>query len=409
MRRILLTTAGLGALVLFLGFMVWGILSLQPHKIPDSANVTKPVPTPEVAVTKSADVTKIRTASVFFQNRTEQISFSDQTLLKITQVGGKSETMLDEVAASALIASLTPVKDLPGPTPGSLKREKNVLTRIIRGTPGKVIDAQETLRSLAATVKAHPDAQSYQVVVSYREDEGGQSFDALRNQEGFRELISTFETIHTGHITDAGRNQNLYMASLKCDGLVVQPGEEFNFDKVVGPRTKKNGFQEAGVISGGKVIPGLGGGVCQVSTTLYRCSLLANLKIIERHNHSIYEGIPYADRGLDAAVSWGSKNFRVKNTLDIPILISCCGSEGRVQASIYAARRPFESVKVVTRNEKATNFPIQKSRDPKAARPGVTGYTIESYRLVTINGSVQEEPLGRDLYQMFPQVEVASN
>ncbi|MFZ2959493.1 MAG: VanW family protein [Candidatus Ozemobacteraceae bacterium] len=417
MRRILLTTAGLGAFCLFLGFMVWGIRTLQHHKPAAPVVSTTPVTTPEVAMPKPTSVTELRRVSVFFQNRSEPIHFSDQPLVRVTKIGGKAEgkkegraeSMLDETAATALIARIPVAKDLPSPTPGTLERGKIGLKRIIRGQPGLVVDVARTLESLAENVKAHPDSASYQVVVSYRDGEDSQGFDSLRAQEGFRELVCTFETIHADHITDAGRNENLRLAALKIDGFILQPGEEFNFDRVVGQRSRKNGFKEAGVISGGKVIPGLGGGVCQVSTTLYRCALLANQKILERHNHSIYEGIPYADRGLDAAVSWGSKNFRFKNTLDIPLLISCAAGDGRVHAAIYADRKPFDLVRVETRKEKAMKFPVKKTNNPSEARPGVVGYTIEAYRLVTVNGGQKEDFLGRDLYQMFPQIEVASN
>ncbi|HPW58105.1 MAG TPA: VanW family protein, partial [Candidatus Rifleibacterium sp.] len=186
---------------------------------------------------------------------------------------------------------------------------------------------------------------------------------------------------------------------------------------VVGPRTEKYGFKKAGVISQGRVIPGLGGGICQVSTTLYRAALLSGMKIDERHNHSIYDGIEYADRGLDAAVAWGFKDFRFTNTLDIPVLIVSRAGKGRVEVEIYAERKPFDTVVLVTRNEVKHPYEVQKKNNSslkkgevKIVHPGVHGYSVEAYRTIIKDGKPsKEERLSKDRYLTFNRIEEINN
>ena len=181
----------------------------------------------------------------------------------------------------------------------------------------------------------------------------------------------------------------------------------------MGERSKKNGFKEAGVISNGRVIPGLGGGICQVSTTLYRAVLLSGAKIDERHNHSIYDGIEYAQRGLDAAVAWGYKDFKFTNNLDIPIMIKSTSGDGWVEVSIYAEKKPFESIELSTRNEVKRPFKTEKrvnsklkDGEIKVVHPGVDGYTIEAYRkIISIGGKSKEERLSKDNYLTYNRIE----
>ena len=233
------------------------------------------------------------------------------------------------------------------------------------------------------------------------------------SEKGFTTLLAKFKTEHPGHVDDAGRNVNLAIASQKLNGMIIKPKEKFSFNKVVGERSAKNGFKPAGCISAGKVIPGLGGGICQVSTTLYRAVLLSGAKIDERHNHSIYEGIEYAQRGLDAAVAWGYKDFKFTNALDIPLLIKSQSGEGWVEVAIYAEKKPFESIELSTRNEVKLPFKVEKrvnkklkDGEVKIVHPGVDGYTVEAYRTITpIGGTGKEVRLSKDRYLTYNRIE----
>lgn len=120
--------------------------------------------------------------------------------------------------------------------------------------------------------------------------------------------------------TQAGRRANVALAARVIDGVVVGPGEEFSFNRVVGERTAEAGYVDARVIVDGKNQPGLAGGICQVSSTLYNAALLAGMEIIERYAHS--RPVPYLPPGLDATVAYGSLDLRWVNPWDHPVTIS---------------------------------------------------------------------------------------
>ncbi|HOY67265.1 MAG TPA: VanW family protein [Candidatus Ozemobacteraceae bacterium] len=427
MRRNLIIAASIFGLALFLGIFFWGIIRLQGTG--GTPSVTRPSPQmqaqpqpplPETPMTTSTSAQPVtRSLDVTFDFGTEKLELGQKQLLRVSRPNAAEPPLVEinSQLAESLVANLKDPAGAGTTEPARLIAGRNGNPqRIARGLGARLIDRERTLMILKERASRAADAPSLTIPVAFKADEGAEGFDAQRQKLGFTVCLGRFETLHADHADDEARNENLRIAAEKCDGLIIQPGEEFNFDKAVGPRVAKNGFKMAGVISNGRVIPGMGGGVCQVSTTLYRTALLANMKITERHNHSIYEGIPYADRGLDAAISWGSKNFRFVNTLGIPLLISCHGGNGRVHVSLYAPSQPFDKVEVLTRNEKPIPFPTQvkkskklKGGDKRIARPGVTGYTIDAYRIVTQGGFSREEKLSSDNYLMFPQVEEISN
>ncbi len=118
----------------------------------------------------------------------------------------------------------------------------------------------------------------------------------------------------------ANRNQNLALAIQAIDGKTLSPGEEFSFNQTVGPRTKEKGYLEAiGYDEHGDKVPTVGGGVCQISSTLYMAAKNGGFPVIERHSHS--HSVPYADSNNDATVSYGGYDFKFQNHLDMPVII----------------------------------------------------------------------------------------
>ena len=134
---------------------------------------------------------------------------------------------------------------------------------------------------------------------------------------GVREHLATGETDFRG--SSRARLHNLLLASGKLDGLLIPPGP-FSFNRALGPVTKEAGYQEAFVIVGDRTEQGVGGGVCQVSTTLFRAFFFAGLPILERHAHS-YQVAYYQPTGLDAAVSAPYKDLKVLNDIPGHILV----------------------------------------------------------------------------------------
>lgn len=133
------------------------------------------------------------------------------------------------------------------------------------------------------------------------------------------ELLAQFST--RIYSTDSARQNNLEITSKKLNGTVVKPNETFSFTKTIGPSTAAKGYEEADIYdSNGNKIKGYGGGNCQVSSTLYNAvQKVSSLEVVERHEHS--NTVPYVKEGHDAAVAYGSVDFKFKNTNNFSIKI----------------------------------------------------------------------------------------
>ncbi|MFD1737745.1 VanW family protein [Bacillus salitolerans] len=131
------------------------------------------------------------------------------------------------------------------------------------------------------------------------------------------------------------RTHNIGLATESINNHVVFPGEVFSFNGVVGKRTKERGYLPAPIIVKGELSEGIGGGICQVSSTLFNAVDQAGVKIVKRYSHS--KRVPYVPPGRDATVSWYGPDFTFKNNYNQPILIRAKSMEGRVYISIYSS------------------------------------------------------------------------
>ena len=133
------------------------------------------------------------------------------------------------------------------------------------------------------------------------------------------ELLAQFST--KIYSTDSARQNNLEITSKKLNGTVVKPNETFSFTKTIGPSTAEKGYEEADIYdSNGNKIKGYGGGNCQISSTLYNAvQKVSSLKVVEKHEHS--NTVPYVKNGHDAAVAYGSVDFKFKNTNNFSVKI----------------------------------------------------------------------------------------
>ena len=138
------------------------------------------------------------------------------------------------------------------------------------------------------------------------------------NERLFSDVLAEKSTSFYG--SSAARVNNIELACASIDGIVLNPGEEFSYNDALGERTVEAGYQAAGAYSGGEVVSEVGGGICQVSSTLYYCALYSNLEITARTCH--YFPVGYVPLGLDATVSWGGPEFKFVNDRDYPIRIS---------------------------------------------------------------------------------------
>lgn len=148
---------------------------------------------------------------------------------------------------------------------------------------------------------------------------------------GVVERVSTYTTTFSSG--NAPRVNNIKVLAAALDGTLVAPGGQFSFNGTVGERTAAKGYQEAGAIVNGELVNQLGGGICQVNTTLFNAVLLSGLPIDQRRNHSYY--IDHYPLGRDATVSWGGPDFKFTNDLDTWVLISTSATNSSVTISIY--------------------------------------------------------------------------
>lgn len=134
---------------------------------------------------------------------------------------------------------------------------------------------------------------------------------------------------------DSNRTKNLKIAAKAVDGTIVQPNQVFSFNDTVGPRTEKKGYKQASVLIGEEHTTGIGGGVCQVSTTIFNAAEKAGLEIVERHKHQVE--VAYAKNGTDATVNYGTMDMKFKNTRPYSIMIRASVNKSRVTVVIKQA------------------------------------------------------------------------
>lgn len=202
------------------------------------------------------------------------------------------------------------------------------------------------------------------------------------------------------------RNHNIALAAGKLRGVVILPGEVFSFNGSVGPRTPKEGYLPAPVLLNNILVPGDGGGVCQVSSTLFNVALLADLPIVERSNHS--RPVAYLPIGRDATVVYGALDLRFRNTTSSPLLLWSSVRGLRLSIAVYGAAEAAHQVSIVVTDRRVIPPPegTVTRKDPEliagttVVDPPKPGYRVQTYRVVHDAGvEVKREFIGRSRYQ----------
>lgn len=205
---------------------------------------------------------------------------------------------------------------------------------------------------------------------------------ALLEKDLFRDVLAEKKTAHTDN---ADRTRNLELACAAIDGYLIKPGATFSFNDVVGERTAEKGYREATVYYAGASVPGLGGGVCQVSSTLYYGALYADLEIVDRHLHQF--AVDYVPLGMDATVQWGYLDFQFRNNTDYPIRIAASVHDGYVDIALigtdtkdYYVEMDYvvlEEIPWQTVEKVITDGSYQSGQ---VITTPYTGYVVETYR-----------------------------
>lgn len=225
----------------------------------------------------------------------------------------------------------------------------------------------------------------------------------------FKQTLSKYTTIYDAGNTN--RASNIALAAKTINGTILLPGETFSYNGTLGNTTKEKGYKEGGAYVGGKVVQAYGGGICQVSTTLYNAALYANLEIVERYNHSY--AVSYVPSGRDATVSYGGKDFKFKNTRNYPIKIVANAKNGVVSVSITGIKEEKEyeielTSTVISITPCSTVYENNSSLaegKQKVIQKGHSGLKSIAYKIVKYNGkTISKTVLSKDTYKPMDRI-----
>lgn len=265
---------------------------------------------------------------------------------------------------------------------------------------GKSIDENELHKKLLENINGNIDEEKT-IEIVLKDTEPKIKTEDLKKITG---KISEYSSSYVN--TGDGRVKNMQIAAETVSGTIVMPGEEFSYNELIGDTTPDKGYEKANTYVGDEIVPDYGGGICQVSTTLYRAVMRANIRSTERMNHSMI--VSYSEPGLDATVANGYIDYKFVNTYDFPIYIQGYVSGGVVNFSIYGnveamGNKTYELVSVV--NEKIAPKVVYKEDNTLEVGKevvksyGMTGYKATAYQVTYENGvEVNRELISNDTY-----------
>lgn len=270
------------------------------------------------------------------------------------------------------------------------------------GKPGQAVDYQAVIDALSCV-----EARGNKIRMRLRRVE-----PRVRTEDVLKMKIDGLLASYTTYFdaSNVNRTYNINVAADAIDNIVLQPGEVFSFNRIVGPRSKEAGYKEALVIVEDQFTPGIGGGVCQVSSTLYNAALLAGLEILERHNHSL--PVAYVPLGRDATVAYGGYDLKFRNNTKGCIWIRTRVSGGALTVKIFGDMAEKKDITIESVVDEVLEPKVIKKEDPNLyvgkmveERKGVKGYRVRVFAYVKEpNGRIAKRLLSKDLYRPVDQI-----
>lgn len=258
---------------------------------------------------------------------------------------------------------------------------------IVSGSSGEKIVLEPLIQDIRTAINAGEEPTLELKVEEFPPEQTSEDIEGL----GIKAVVSEYSTTFDPKQVD--RSYNVHVAASALNGLLIKPGETISFNEIVGPRSSEAGYRKAPVIINNELVPDLGGGVCQVSTTLYNSLLLADFEIVERVNHSI--PVSYAPVGRDATVAYGWIDFKFRNNRDTHIYLTSNIVGNRLTFKVFADPKDNKQVEIVNKTEEVIEPKLIKENDPNLEQgtevvkeEGRKGYKTTTVRIVKENGKV---------------------
>lgn len=225
---------------------------------------------------------------------------------------------------------------------------------------------------------------------------------------GIERLLGSYQTMFDPG--DADRVHNIVIGASALNGHMIPPGEIFSFNKVVGPRSEKVGYRRAPVVLNQELVPDVGGGICQVSTTLYNAVLLAGLEIVARSNHSLAPA--YIPPGRDATVAYDYLDFKFRNITGRYVLVTTAVEGNLLKVSLFGTPVSSDIVSIETEIiDKIEPGIIEKEDrtlepgERKVEKKGAPGYVVKVWRVTSRNGlEIRRDLVSVDRYDPRPTI-----
>lgn len=260
------------------------------------------------------------------------------------------------------------------------------------GIDGKEADGKKLIEDISNSLKGSFEP----VTITFKRVKREKTMGEVKRQT--QKLASFTTNFDSSNIS---RTSNIRLASNKLNGTVLEAGKTLSFNDIVGARVKERGFLPAKIIENGEFVEGVGGGVCQVSTTLYNAAVLSGLKISEYHPHSLAVG--YVPPSRDAMVSGTSCDLKITNPFSCPVFIRAKTVWGSVTFDIYGLGGGAR-YSIVSEVTGVIEAPEEKTDDPEKAKTGKDGLTSVSYLTVTEGNSKKTVLFRKDKYGAVKKV-----
>lgn len=292
-------------------------------------------------------------------------------------------------------------KIITEPKNASVKREKGKFV-VVKEKTGYTLKMDETFVKFKKAVESGKDKVKLDVVKK-------KAKYTSKDMADIKDVLGTYTTEYGG--SPYGRKVNVANGASKINGSMVYPGETLSVYETVSPFTKENGYALAGSYENGQTVQTYGGGICQVSTTLYNAVIRAELKIVERFPHSMT--VHYVPRSADAAIAGTHKDMKFKNTFDTPIYIEGKANGSTITFTVYGKKkdpkRTVEFLSETTQVKESSESTISDATLPTGTKVvqsyGHTGYTARLWKIVKVDGKqVSKEVFNNSTYMSTPTV-----